>query len=68
MRINLATESLNVSECPSSIFAPRTAAISRCGDEMMRMMLYEAAQVILARSAKWSWFKAGRCRSLGAGG
>jgi transposase len=34
----------------------RTGAISRCGDEMMRMMLYEAAQSL--RSAKWSWLKA----------
>ena len=25
---------------------------------MMRMMLYEAAQVMLLRSAKWSWLKA----------
>jgi transposase len=31
--------------------------ISRCGDEMMRMMLYEAAQSML-RSKKWSWLKA----------
>jgi transposase len=29
-----------------------TGAISRCGDEMMRMMLYEAAQVMLVRSTK----------------
>jgi len=36
----------------------RTGAISRCGDEMMRMMLYEAAQVMLLRSVKWSWLKA----------
>jgi len=36
----------------------RTGAISRCGDEMMRMMLYEAAQSLLVRSAKWSWLKA----------
>jgi transposase len=35
----------------------RTGAISRCGDEMMRMMLYEAAQSMLLRSAKWSWLK-----------
>jgi transposase len=31
--------------------------ISRCGDEMMRMMLYEAAHSML-RSKKWSWLKA----------
>src|SRR2546423_11397132 len=36
----------------------RNGAISRCGDEMMRMMLYEAAQSMLVRSAKWSWLKA----------
>jgi transposase len=36
----------------------RTGAISRCGDEMMRVMLYEAAQVMLVRSTKWSWLKA----------
>jgi len=35
----------------------RTGAISRCGDEMMRMMLYEAAQSMLVRSTKWSWLK-----------
>ena len=36
----------------------RTGAISKCGDEMMRMMLYEAAQVMLTRTIKWSWLKA----------
>jgi transposase len=36
----------------------RTGRISRCGDEMMRMMLYEAAQVMLVVSTKWSWLKA----------
>src|SRR5262244_485002 len=36
----------------------RTGAISRCGDEMMRVMLYEAAQSMLVRSTKWSWLKA----------
>src|SRR6202048_1300478 len=30
--------------------------ISRCGDEMMRVMLYEAAQSML-HSKKWSWLK-----------
>jgi transposase len=33
-------------------------AISRCGDEMMRTALYEAAQVMLMHSVKWSWLKA----------
>src|SRR5579863_7960623 len=36
----------------------RIGAISRCGDEMMRMMLYEAAQIVLVRSTRWSWLKA----------
>ena len=31
--------------------------ISRCGDEMMRVMLYEAAQSMM-RAKKWSWLKA----------
>jgi transposase len=35
----------------------RTGAISRCGDDMMRAMLYEAAQIMLY-SRKWSWLKA----------
>jgi len=36
----------------------RSGAISHCGDEMMRVMLYEAAQVMLTRTNKWSWLKA----------
>lgn len=32
--------------------------ISRCGDAMMRSMLYEAAHTLLTRSKKWSWLKA----------
>ena len=36
----------------------RPGAISRCGDEMMRTTLYEAAQAMLFCSAKWSWLKA----------
>jgi transposase len=35
----------------------RPGAISRCGDEMMRTMLYEAAQSML-HSTRWSWLKA----------
>ena len=35
----------------------RSGRISRCGDEMMRVMLYEAAQGML-RSKKWCWLKA----------
>src|ERR1043165_8046659 len=36
----------------------RPGAISRCGDEMMRAMLYEAAHSMLVRSTRWSWLKA----------
>jgi transposase len=36
----------------------RPGAISRCGDEMMRTALYEAAQVMLMHSVRWSWLKA----------
>src|SRR5947208_6187775 len=32
--------------------------ISRSGSEMMRLVLYEAAQILLVRSTKWSWLKA----------
>jgi transposase len=38
----------------------RTGAISRCGDEMMRMMLYEAAQIMLVRSANGPGSRPGR--------
>jgi transposase len=30
----------------------RTGGISRCGDEMMRTMLYEAANIVLVRSTR----------------
>ena len=36
----------------------RSGAISKCGDEMMRAMLYEAAHIMLIGVAKWSWLKA----------
>jgi transposase len=36
----------------------RSGAISKCGDEMMRVMLYEAAQNMLTRTNKWFWLKA----------
>ena len=36
----------------------RTGGISRCRDEMIRTMLYEAAQILLVRSTRWSWLKA----------
>src|SRR4051812_3948596 len=36
----------------------RSGAISRCGDDMMRVMLYEAAHIMLVRSTRWSWLRA----------
>ncbi len=36
----------------------RLGRISLCGDEMMRHLLYEAAQVMLTRVQRWSWLKA----------
>src|SRR5436190_9809639 len=44
----------------------RTGGISRCGDEMMRVMLYEAAQSMLVRSTKWS-MKIARPRGMKKG-
>jgi transposase len=32
--------------------------VSKCGDALLRTMLYEAAQVLLTHSRKWSWLKA----------
>jgi transposase len=32
--------------------------VSKCGDALLRTMLYEAAQVLLTHSGKWSWLKA----------
>ena len=32
--------------------------VSKCGDTMLRTMLYEAAQSLLTNSRKWSWLKA----------
>jgi len=36
----------------------RMGAIWKCGDAMLRMMLFEAAQSMLTRTIKWSWLKA----------
>jgi transposase len=36
----------------------RLGRVSLCGDEAMRALLYEAAQVMLTRVQKWSWLKA----------
>jgi transposase len=35
-----------------------TGRISKCGDKMLRSYLYEAANVLLTRVAKWSMLKA----------
>src|SRR6266566_4252368 len=36
----------------------RMGGISKCGDPMMREMLFEAALVLMTHSRKWSWLKA----------
>jgi transposase len=36
----------------------RMGGISKCGDAMMREMLFEAALVLMTHSGKWSWLKA----------
>jgi transposase len=36
----------------------RMGGISKCGDRMMRAVLFEAAQVMLTRTTRWSWLKA----------
>ena len=45
---------LTPSKCQSGE-SDRTGGISRCGDDMMRTMLYEVAQSMLFHSSKWSW-------------
>ena len=32
--------------------------MSKCGDALLRTMLYEAAPSLFTRSRKWSWLKA----------
>ena len=36
----------------------RMGYVPKCGDAMMRAMLFEAAQVMLTRTTKWSWLNA----------
>ena len=36
----------------------RLGRISRCGDAMLRTLLYDAAQVLLNQGKRWSWLKA----------
>ena len=40
----------------------RLGRISRCGDTMMRTLLYDAAQVVLSHGKRWSWLKAWAAR------
>ena len=40
----------------------RTGAISKCGDEMMRVMLYEAAQILLCAQHNGPGSRPGRCK------
>jgi transposase len=53
----LPSNILHVGQRNQSDEIDRNGRISRCGDEMMRAMLYEAAQSI-RHSKKWSWLKA----------
>ena len=46
----------------------RTGGISRCGDDMMRAMLYEAAHIMWCAQRNGPGSRPGRCRSPGAGG
>ena len=46
----------------------RVGRISLCGDEAMRALLYEAAQVMLTRVQKWSWLKAWAMNIASVGG
>ena len=36
----------------------RMGGISKCGDAMMRTMLFDAAHVMMTRTIRWSWLKA----------
>ena len=36
----------------------RMGRISKCGDAMMRSALYEAANIMIERTTRWSWLKA----------
>ena len=35
----------------------RNGGITKCGDRMVRMLLSEAANVLLTRVSRWSWLK-----------
>jgi len=42
----------------------RMGAVSKCGDRMMRVMLFEAALALMVCSRKWSWLKVARHRGM----
>ena len=53
----VTTGSTTFADCKRPSFDGRRNRVGseQCGDEMMRMMLYEAAQIVLIRATKWSW-------------
>lgn len=52
---------------PTRLQSKRVGRVSCCGDAMMRSLLYEAAQVLLANVKKWSWLKAWAMNIAAAG-
>ena len=42
----------------------RIGGISKCGDAMMRRLLFDAAHVMMTRTIRWSWLKAWGMKSL----
>ncbi len=42
----------------ASATAANDGGVSKCGDALLRTMLYEAAHSLLTHSGKWSWLKA----------
>src|ERR1700716_4113044 len=42
--------------------------VSKCGDALLRTMLYDAGQVLLTHGSKWSWLKAWGVRGAQRGG
>jgi transposase len=43
---------------PALMYSIDAGVISKCGDKLLRSYLYEAANVLLTRVAKWSALKA----------
>jgi len=55
---NVTLWDLTVSLPQRRDFTDYERGVSKCGDALLRTMLYEAAHVLLTRGAKWSWLKA----------